>query len=196
MALEDILDAIRDEAEEESSRILADATGRAESLLAEAREASASREKELAHSADERIARDRRRTVSLAVLEASRARRAAREEVFARVIGKVSEELRSLSDDEAYEATLGQLLDEALAVLPDPERVEVHPGDRDRIERILAARGLDPSIDTVEDVWGGVGLRSDGRIVRNDLETRLRRAEPHLRFIAGEVFPALRAGAE
>lgn len=196
MALEDILDAIRDEAEEESSRILADATERAESLLAEAREASASREEVLARSADERIARERRRTVSLAVLEASRARRGAREEVFARVIGKVSEVLRSLSDDEAYEAILGQLLDEALAVLPDPEHVEVHPGDRDRIERILAARGLDPSIDTVEDVWGGVGIRSDGRIVRNDLETRLRRAEPHLRFIAGEVFPALRAGAE
>jgi V/A-type H+-transporting ATPase subunit E len=196
MALEDILDAIRSEAEDEASRILGDATERAESVLAEARTASASREEELAHSADERIARERRRTVSLAVLEASRARRDAREEVFEAVIGKVSGVLRSLSDGEEYDDILERLLDEALAVLPDPERVEVHPADRERIERILAERGLAPSIDTTEDVWGGVGIRTDGRIVRNDLETRLRRAEPHLRFIAGEVFPSLRAGAE
>ncbi len=195
MALEDILDAIRSEAEEESSRMLTDASARADAILADAREVASVREDELTHSVDGRIANERRRTASLAVLEASRARRAAREEVFALAIEKVSDVLRGLHTDPRYDAVLERLFDEAAAALPDPGAVVVHVRDRGRIEKILQDRGLDIPIQVTEDQWGGVVIHSDGRVVRNDLETRLRKAEPHLRFIAGELVPSLRGGS-
>ena len=40
---------------------------------------------------------------------------------------------------------------------------------------------------------GGVAA-GDGRVVDNTLEGRLRRADPELRRIAGDVVPELRAG--
>lgn len=192
MALDDILESIRREAEAEADDIRTSARARADDLLREARSDATAREEHLAHGGDDRIRVTRRRTASLAHLDAARLRRTAREAVYQRVLEGVRTRLHAIREEAGYEDVLARLLDECTAALPDPEIVRVDVGDADLVRRLLAARGIDATIAELDSGWGGITLERDGRRVRNDLEARLHRADGHLRFVAGEIHPPLR----
>lgn len=192
MALEDILDSIRREAEEQAAEIIATAESRADALLAEARLAAREREEELASSLDDRIRDLRRRHASRAQIDAARERRNAREEVFLGALEQVSNRLARLREEPRYESILAQLLDEATATLPDPTLIRVDPADVDLVRRLATERGLASAVEPMSGRWGGVELVADGKQVRNDLAARLTAADEEMRLLAGELVPELR----
>ncbi len=195
MALEDILETIRREADEEATRIISAAQARASGLLEQARTESAASEEELAHAADDRIRQMQERITSLAHFDAARERRATREEIFRALLDEVARRLANLRSDERYAAILELLLDEALEILPEPASIRAAAADTGIIGRLASERGLDIAIDAMADSWCGVELVGAGRIVRNDLATRLENANAELRRLAGERFPALRGSS-
>lgn len=194
MALEDILDSIRSEAEETASALIDSAQAEADRVLEGAR-ADAEREKEsLAGSLDDRARLQRSQIISRAHLQAARERRAARESVYQAARDGVASYLAELRASSDYEEVLGALLDEAMAVLPGANCARADPKDMEVVRRVFSLRGLDLDVESQMASLGGLEIVADGRAVDNRLETRLERADDHLRFIAGELIPDLRGG--
>lgn len=192
MALQDILATIRSEAEETASGLVAEAQAESERVLARARAEGESEEQRLAGSQDDRIRVERARALSGSHLEAARARRSAREDVYRRAIEEVRHRLATVRDSDRYESLMGSLLDEAIVALPEATVIRVDPGDEAVVRRVLSTRGLDIAVETEETALGGLVMTAPGRTVDNRLETRLERADNHLRYIAAEVIPELR----
>lgn len=196
MALPDILETIRAESEETASRLVGEAEAEAEELLARARAEAGSEEQRLGGSFDERIRLERARILSRSHLDAARARRVAREDVYGRAIDEVTARLADKRASDDYRELLGSLLDEAVVILPEATEIRVDPGDVPTIERLLDSRSLDLTVETEETPLGGLVLAAPGRTVDNTLATRLTRADRQLRFVAGEIIPELRGGGE
>lgn len=194
MALEDILGAIREEAEAEARRIVEEARHRGAALLADARLQAEAEADRLSHGRDDAAEVAARRITSRAHLETARARRTARESVYGEALARASTQLADLRARDGYEEVLGRLIDEAFAVLPDAAVAQVDPSDVELARRRIAALGSSARVEPAAVAWGGIVLSSDGRTVQNDLCSRLQRADYHLRFIAGDMFPPLRGG--
>ncbi len=79
-------------------------------------------------------------------------------------------------------------------MLPLPDTVRVEPRDEALARELLSERGIDAPIEPLDGGWGGVEVEAEGTRVRNDLASRLERAEGHLRHLAGELHPPLRGG--
>ncbi len=193
MALGDILAAIRSETEVEIARIRSDGEARIAALLERATSEAAAAEEEAASAMDAAAAHRRDQIVNRARLEAERMVRRAVEEVYVDTVEAAEGRIGALRAGDGYEALLGDLLEECLAVLPDARVVEVDPADEALVDRLLADRGIhhmrvDPCLTTA----GGVALSTrDGRRVINTFESRRARAERHLRRIAIETIPAI-----
>jgi len=178
MPLANVLEAIRREASEEAERRLDDARQRAQAIEDEAHvQAERLREQMEAEAAREG-AESLRQQVQAARLQALRETRRRREEIFQQAQAEVRQALSTARDEENYPALLEALVAEARTALPDAALARVDPRD--------AAR--EPSAEPCLETWGGVELEAaDGRIVRNTLEERLRRAEPELRRLAARA---------
>lgn len=196
MGLPEILETIRAQSEETAAGIVADAETEAQSVLSRARTEANFEERRLAGSLDDRIRLEQARILSRSLLEAARARRAAREDVYRRVIEAVTERLAELRSSDRYHQLLGSLLDEAMATMPGATTLEIDPSDRVVVDGVISTRNLDITIETEEMPLGGLVLRAPGRTVDNTLATRLSRADNHLRFVAGEMIPELRGGSD
>lgn len=196
MGLPEILETIRAQSEETAAGIVADAETEAQGVLSRARTEANSEERRLAGSLDDRIRLEQARILSRSLLEAARARRAAREDVYRRVIEAVTERLAELRSSDRYHQLLGSLLDEAMATMPGATTLEIDPSDRVVVDGVISTRNLDITIETEEMPLGGLVLRAPGRTVDNTLATRLSRADNHLRFVAGEMIPELRGGSD
>ncbi|MHC4938856.1 MAG: V-type ATP synthase subunit E [Planctomycetota bacterium] len=180
MALDDILATIRREAEEFAARRLADAREEADGIEADARreadELRAGMEARLGAQAGEY----RRRQINRARLHHLQAERAAREQVFAQAFAQLSAALENARSREDYARIFAMLLAEADRALPDASIVRIDPRDAGHVD--------DRTVETTLRSWGGVELAAaDGRVVRNTLEERLRRAEPELRRLAANA---------
>ena len=162
--------------------------------MARARTEADSEERRHAGSLDERIRLERARVVSRSHLDAARARRTAREDVYRTAIERVIEHLAEERASDSYEELLGSLLDEAMAIMPEATTLRVDPDDVAVVARVLSSRSLDLEVETEETPLGGLVLTAPGRIVDNTLAARLNRADNHLRFVAGEIIPQLRGG--
>lgn len=196
MGLQDILATIRSEAEETASGLLAEAHAESERLLARARAEAKDEELRLSKSQDDRIRIERARALSRSHLEAAKARRSAREDVYRRAVDDVRRRLVAIRESDRYESLMGSLLDEAVAALPEASSIRVDPGDEAVARRVLSSRGLNLILSTEEIALGGLVLTAPGRTIDNRLETRLERADSQLRYIAGEVVPELRGDPE
>lgn len=196
MGLPEILETIRAQSEETAAGIVADAETEAQGVLSRARTEANFEERRLAGSLDDRIRLEQARILSRSLLEAARARRAAREDVYRRVIEAVTERLAELRSSDRYHQLLGSLLDEAMATMPGATTLEIDPSDRVVVDGVISTRNLDITIETEEMPLGGLVLRAPGRTVDNTLATRLSRADNHLRFVAGEMIPELRGGSD
>lgn len=196
MGLQDILEAIRSEAEETASDLLAGARADADRILERARAEAGREEKRLAASLDDRMRMERARQLSLSHLEAARSRRSAREGVYQEALEGVRRRLGMMRESPRYAGLMGALFDEAVAVLPEATSTVVDPEDVPVAKRLLAERDVDISIETAETPLGGLVLRAPGRTVDNRLAMRLARADAHLRYVAGEIVPELRGGSD
>lgn len=194
MALEDILEAIEAEADGRVASIITEAEATAAAVLTQARADAAELRERLSRSRDGAAGVAGRRILSHAHLEAARQRRAAREELYQSALEGGRRRLAAVRDGPGYDLVLGGLFDEAVAVLPDATVARVDPRDTATLRRLLEERDVAIEIEGSRNGWGGVELVADGRAVVNDLESRLDRADDHLRQIATEIIPALKGG--
>lgn len=196
MALEEILGTIRAESEKTASAVVASARVEAKEVLDRATARAEDERRRLAASLDDRARQERSRIISRSHLETAKERRGAREEVYQTALQGVQRRLSEIRVSPEYEDVLGSLLEEGMAVLPDARVIRVDPRDVDLVATLLASRGLDLDIEVNETPLGGLKLIAEGRDVDNTLATRLRRADTHLRYIAGELVSALRGATQ
>ena len=192
MALQDLLSAIRAEADAETARVESESrleTGRI--LTAAEREAGeleGARLRRARGELDTELARRR----ALARLAAARVLARGREQVFDELVDELRRRLGDLRGSDGYRKLFAQLLHESVAALPTARQLRVDPRD-EALARELAADlggGLEvrPELCTA----GGVELQTaDGRRLRNTFEARLEAAEPELRMSCGRLLAEL-----
>lgn len=190
MALDDLLRAIEVEADEE--RLLADQerSAAATAIVEAARQEAASLKAELTGAPETEAQAEAERERALARLQAAGAVRAAREDAFVSLLGRIREELAALRATDLYPAVFRALLGESRVALPAGRVLRV-----DRHDAALAASMAgDLQVVATLDTWGGVELAADdGRTIRNTLEERLANADQMLR---GRFAHWLATGAE
>lgn len=178
MPLQELLRAIRADAEQE--RVSADRarTEAATSVVDQARAEAAELEHEICLSLETEAQGEAERLRSAARLQAATVVRAGREEAFATILEQIREELARVRDSDSYAALFGALLAESRAALPAAVELRVDPRDAGLAES--GGGGL--RVVTTLETCGGLELvSSDGRAIRNTLEERLRNAEGQVR---------------
>ena len=194
MALDDLLAAMRSEADEEIARLERDSRREETEILERAAEHARALEGELLRAADAELEAELRRRQSHARLDALVALREARERAFADLLEGARARLAALRGGDRHGGVLAALLSESRAALPGARILHVDPRD-EGLARELVGDGqleLRPDLDTV----GGLELEThDGRLLRNTLEARLVAAEPRLRLRFGSVLAEIGAHA-
>ena len=178
MALEDLLRAIKAEADEE--RLLADREGSAAAtaIVEAARQEAAAVAAELTRAPEGEALAEAERERALARLQAAETVRVAREQAFGSLLGRIRDELAALRGSDAYPAVFEALLAESRAALPQGRELRIDRRDAD----LAASLADDLQVVTTLDTWGGVELAGDdGRTIRNTLEERLVNADLLLR---------------
>jgi V/A-type H+-transporting ATPase subunit E len=176
MALQDLLTVLEEDAAAEhelaqaerrrvAAHVIADARARAVDLCAEAVEAAESVARQEAHG----IETQARAAARLAV-------RDARDTALAAVLAQARERLQELPGTHAGAAMTRACLAEALAALPRPTRVRVHPDDAAAVPPEVAPM-LVPNLQC----GGAIAEDDEGRYVDNTYATRLASAWPELR---------------
>lgn len=191
MALEAILEAIREEAEAEAAEVGSAAASRVEKILEEADERAAAEKRRWAESRDGEAAQKSEGIVNRARLEADRRLAAAREDLFGSALERLRARLGSLTAEPVYQRILEMLYEEAATVVPDDDAVVmVRPADEGAMGEITRRHGVAPPIDPSLDCLGGLDIVArDGRAVRNTLDARLARSDRRLRQLAIEAIP-------
>ncbi|MBN2565082.1 MAG: V-type ATP synthase subunit E [Candidatus Eisenbacteria bacterium] len=184
MAVEDILNRIKADAEEEAQRLLADGREEAGAILAEAKAKADAQRKDLRTRAEQHAAEERNRITTLARLSVRRELLDAKQALIDRVFNEAGTRIEKLSRDE-YRTFIGGLLEEY--VESGDEEVLIGEGET-RIDqpfldsvgaKIGRGKGLRLS-DERRRIRGGFILRS-GRVETNCvLETILRDAREKL----------------
>lgn len=189
MALAAILDAIRAEADTEIETIATQADDECSALLEHARGQAGSERGRLAGSRDTAAERQVDRIVNRARLEADRALRSEVEQLYVRTREAAAEKLGSLRGTRCYEEVLARLIRECCVSLPEVTTLRVDPADERVAHRILAGGDRpDLKLEATLRTRGGAGASGDnGRVVRNDFESRLARADNLLRLIFAEM---------
>ncbi len=178
MALADILEAIRSEADQEQQRIRRRGEEKIEATLTRAAARAAEREEQLSASRDEEAADAARAIRNRAHLHVERAVRAAREEAYAGVIQAVYGRLDSIRTTAGYDQIFAALLAECRSVLPDATVLFVDDADAGMAETVAPGMTVQAGLTT----RGGMIVETgDGRRVINTLEERMDRAGPLLR---------------
>jgi len=184
LALADILDAIRAEADAEIEAIRVKAESEAAAVLTRASDQAEAEEERLSLVRDRAADRQTDRIVNRARLDADRSFRAEVEELYVQTRRAAADELQSLRGTSRYEDILSSLLAECCAVLPGATVLRVDPADEAVAHRIIAnGERSDLRVEATLDSSGGVELvDDDGRVIRNTFEARLARADGLLRL--------------
>lgn len=204
MALEHILAAIEHEAAQQIARLEADSRAAAAAILDQAQAQVSIIETAKAEERDGDLQADAARLLNQAHVAATRHILRTREAVFQRALEQAQIQLAAVRARSDYSAILRALLAEALAALPGDgagspvNGVAVHCDQRDaaQVQALLeSAAFVDHHVASVApslDTWGGVDVATpDGRIiVHNTLESRMARAESHLRRLVWQVLGA------
>lgn len=193
MALAEILAAIRQETEEEIERINSAAADEIATIEAEADAAAMAAQDEAAHARDHAANASADRIRNRAQLAANRRLREAEEQLYQAALDRVRARLADVVATDRYPPVLGRLLAESREVLPDATTFRVAPPDADLAESLVAAGRFPDCIveATLPDGRGVELATNDGRLVRNTLEGRVARAEPHLRRLLAQKVPEI-----
>lgn len=194
MALSDILRAIEEEADAEIRQIDLEAERRIRVELAHAGEAADRVRADELRRRELAVAEESRRILTGARVEADRAVREAREQVYQSLLSRVRARLAAVSETAEYARVLPLLFDECRRILPDARLLRVRPEDADRATAIAIESGLaDVEVDAGLSTMGGLEMTTaDGRRVLNTFEDRLDKADPHLRLLTGDLVPGMR----
>lgn len=198
MALGDILAAISADSESEIARVGAESAEEVAVVLERGRTRAAAVEDEAARSLDHEAAEEHERIVNRARLQVERRVRAMVEEIYCELRTEAKARLARARDDPGYPKLLRQLFDECRAIVPDARTVIVDPRDRELVRAMLSDVGVDEfRVDPTLETSGGLEIFTEDRRrgVRNTLESRLDRADRHLRSVAAASIPALRGEA-
>lgn len=187
MPIEDILEAIRHEADEELARLGSDADRGVEAILGPAREEAARVAEEVRRAREAEACTEAERIRLAALAQAAKRLREAREDAYASALERARTRLGSLRERPEYRRILASLVEEALSALPDALTLQVDPRDAGLVGELGSVVAVVPEIQT----WGGAVATADGREVRNTLEERLGRADPYLRPLVVEVVPEM-----
>lgn len=179
------IETILSEARERASEIVAKAESEAQALLA-------ARKRSVASQHEATMVRAR----SAAQLEASSLRLNAQHDGVQGVFTAARQQIDKLITDPAvYAPIFGKLLDQVLAGAGQQplEALEVAPQDVDLAKQALQSAGVDLAVEAVDDVSGGVRVRTKNRSrIESTLYSRLEALSGDL---ASEVSAAL-FGAE
>lgn len=194
MALDDLLSAMRAEAEAEIARAEHESRRQTAEILADAEREAGELVQERLSRAQAELDAERVRRRALAQLAADRERATAREELFAELMDELRRRLAGVRAEDGYRRLLADLLREGRAALPEARRLCVDPRDEALIRELVgeSSPGLEvrPELTTS----GGLDLETDdGRRVRNTVEARLQAAEPQLRMRFAGVASAVAA---
>jgi V/A-type H+/Na+-transporting ATPase subunit E len=203
MSFDDILRKIREDAEEEVARILAEAEEQARKTLAAAEAEAEAESRSILLAAEVEAEEEKRRILALERLEARRNLLAAKREMIDEVYAGVMERLRGL-EDAAYLALVSRLILEAVET--GEEKVLITPGDRGRITPEFIA-GLNSELERsgkagslrVEeagrDLGGGVLLRGEWTEVNCSFTELLESVKEEMEpIIVRELFPGREVG--
>jgi vacuolar-type H+-ATPase subunit E/Vma4 len=192
MALEDLLSAMRSQAEEEIARLERDGRRKEEEILAAAEREGRAAADDLLRSARRELEAELERRRSHARLEARAALREAREEAFQELVDEARARLAALREDGSYPAIFAGLLSESRSALPAGRLLHVDPRDEPLARQLVGDGSL--AVEADLEAVGGLELEShDGRLLRNTLEVRLAAAQPRLRLRFAEVLAEGRA---
>lgn len=193
MALADILAAIRHETEEEIVRIGSAAKDEIAAIEADADAAAMAAQGQASHANDHVAKASEDRIRNRAQLGANRRLREAEEQVFHKALERVRARLDDLVATDRYRLVMGSLVAESREVLPSAMILRVAQADVDLAKSVVEAGQFADCIveATLEDGRGIELSTNDGRLVRNTLEVRVARAEPHLRRLLAREVPEI-----
>jgi vacuolar-type H+-ATPase subunit E/Vma4 len=196
MALEAILNAIREEGQAGADEIRSSAEDEAARIIAQAERDAAAIKQDTVRAFARRIEADRARIVHRARLEVLQIVGRVQHAIVDRALGQVECQLANIRSDPAYGALYRTLLLEALAAVEgslregEQPRLLADPRDRAHVERELQDLNLDAPVAYELECWGGLqAISPDGLIlVDNTLESRLANARPHLHRYLPSLF--------
>jgi vacuolar-type H+-ATPase subunit E/Vma4 len=178
MALTDLLEAIRADADADRNRLDRETAAEAAAIVDRARQEAGAVEADLAARPEAEARAEGRRACALARLDAANAVRSAREAALAAVLESVRSELAGLRGTGGHDTLFRSLLDESRAALPGATELRVDPRDVE----LATASAPDLHVVPMLDTSAGLELAcSDGRTVRNTVEERLDNADLLLR---------------
>lgn len=195
MALEDILRALEEKADTRVDVIRNEAQKRVQEILAEVEKEAARTRRQRLKKVEDQIRTEATGIVYSASLRSKNLIIKAQEEAVEAAFKIAQERLRTLHEREDYPRVLEVLLDECLEFFPEGEvLVEVRPGDRDMVVRLLESRQRQYKLSqTPLEASGGLVVSTPDRqiTVSNTFESRLTRAQDHLKLqISKALFDA------
>jgi vacuolar-type H+-ATPase subunit E/Vma4 len=190
MAIEDILNALQDQAQADIEAVIGEAREHA-ALIGKQAEAEAAAIRENFSKQVERSARSKAaKTVNAARLEAKMTVSSAKGDGLEAVFSSAGEVLGNARSQEGYDRLFADLAAEALEGIEGDVVLHVDPQDEDRARATAQAAGVSASVETDITTAGGLVVEArQGRILRrNTLEDRLERAR---QFVQTDVAKAL-----
>jgi len=188
--LSKLLEALEADSEREAERITREAEARAQQILAEARQAAERAEETTRREAVASLPAAQARIDYEAQLKIQEMFANVREQVIARVMGAVTDELVKLPDTPRYADVMRALLEEAVHLIDADLVVRVRAEDKKLIEKLAKELGRKATVEATLTGWGGlIALSADGGVrVDNTLEARLESATPAIRqYIARQL---------
>lgn len=190
MPLEHILAVLEEEFEAQAKVIQAEAAAEVEQLLQQA-EADANRIRQQQLDAMQpRIQAEQSRRINAARMDAQRTLLEMKNALVAAVFDAARAQLKQARARPEYGEVLSILVEEVLAELGTPARLEIDKRDLALVVRLVDGRNDDIVVENAFQTWGGViGHSLDGLItVDNTLEARFARVQEQFR---GEIVALL-----
>ena len=188
MAVQNILDQIREAGNAQVQDIERNAKTRVSEILAQAHTEADEIESEARNRASAPANAERARVIHRAKSDALRLLGGVREDLVDAAIARTSERLASHRSDPTYPAVLRSLTAQALAQLAASEsaqdsQLQADPRDKDLLQKILTELRLNVPVRYELNNWGGLIAKSQDErvVVINTLEARLERAKSYLR---------------
>ncbi|MEW6084974.1 MAG: V-type ATP synthase subunit E [Chloroflexota bacterium] len=188
MAVQNILEQIREAGNAQVQEIERNAKTRVSEILAMAHSEAEEIESEARTRASTPANAERARIIHRAKSDALRLLGEVREDLVDAVIARTSERLASFRSDSSYPKVLRALTEQALAQLAASEsaqdsQLQADPRDKDLLQKILAELRLNVPVRYELINWGGLIAKSQDErvVVINTLEARLERSLGYLR---------------
>lgn len=190
MAVEDILLALEEKAEERIKEINADAERQVQEIKSEVGREAARAKRARLKKLEDQLRSEANAMVYSASLEAKREITKAQEETVEKAFRLAEKRLATIHDEATYPKVFEALLDECLELIDGEVVLMVRPDDRALAQKLMEAKERPFVIsDTPLETNGGlVALSKNGEItVNNTFESRLEKARERLKLDVSKV---------